>query len=979
MQRFCLFTLLGCLVSGPSFGQNLLFNGDFETGLVGQGWTTWQAGWGTNEAWDFMNTEPGHLGNRCLRLGQANTTGSFGVYQEISVTPGTTYRIDAWWKGNRNGDDNWVEIIIIDGPWDFDQADNPANKINFMYAYDSPDNPLTTDFGWIWCHDQNGTAVDWNSRNGLRTASNTTMTVVLKAGACCGTTGVSAWFDNVELTALGAATPKLDNGDFQDGLTGWSTWTLHDTGGDMSVGVAAGELGIQGSNFDGGVYQQFPTGGAGQVVNVNGFWRSDPTLLNGQWGEVWIINADRVPVDGVDETDGVNNAILLYSNDTFGGRGAWADAIPKSAPVAHQVSFVAGATKATLLLRSGNSNPGGTTGVKFDNMAVHAVPQAATPGNPPAGFEMREMTFPLYGTVSIAQSPVSHRIYVVRNNQGGGDTQLYEINVDGPSLSHTVKANLSSILGLSDAQGLTFDSDGNVYISNQFGRLIKGVDTNPDPSIDTFSFSQMFDLPDPQLGTFHGVGGVAVGPDDMLYINSGSETHYGPEPDNGFNARILRCPLDANGTEDVEVFCEGIRNSFDISFRLDGLLFGVGNGPNLNCDYAEKFHQLAHGNHYGFPYHFASDLSGGDQSIFCDDDPPRTGPQPLPNGLVTTPAWANYGPDAKPLPGERGYVDGQEYYGFDPHSSPNGLDFYETALMDPGAIKFPPEFHGRAFVARYGDLENMAAADNPNPIAVGYDVVSLRLDDAHDGFICNTFLEGTGRPIDVLCAYNGKVYIIEYNAQTFGASPPGGAGWTTPGKLYEIGYTIPLSPMIQVSTASVSRSVDYTQTAGGNNTFTVANGGAGVLNYAITVDFDNPGDPTWLEVSPLSGDSTGLGDADTITLTWPDPVVSTLDIGTYTATVTIADPLAFNNPQTVDVTLTIKTVLPDHDKDGDVDLNDFGTQQACLNGTQPIPPGCGIADLDGDGFVAQSDIVIFEGCMSGENILADSSCDDAWE
>jgi hypothetical protein len=69
-----------------------------------------------------------------------------------------------------------------------------------------------------------------------------------------------------------------------------------------------------------------------------------------------------------------------------------------------------------------------------------------------------------------------------------------------------------------------------------------------------------------------------------------------------------------------------------------------------------------------------------------------------------TPSWANYGPYAKPSSGQPGYVDGMVYYGFDPHSSPDGLDFYEPVNMDPEAILFPEEFHGRAFVARFGEL-----------------------------------------------------------------------------------------------------------------------------------------------------------------------------------------------------------------------------------------------------------------------------------
>jgi len=691
-----------------------------------------------------------------------------------------------------------------------------------------------------------------------------------------------------------------------------------------------------------------------------------------------VINGSRLPADGADETDGVNDAILLYRNDTFSGRGAWGDAIPKSAPVQYRPSFVAAGLQATLILRTGNNNPGGTTGTAFSNMAVHAVPAPTTLASLPSGFALRALVFPVSSLTCLAQSPVSRKIYAVRNNQEGGDSLLYRVDIDGPSLSAVQVADLSAVAGLSpgltDAQGMTFDPAGNVYISTFYGRLVKGVDTDPDPAIDSFSFSQMFDLPDSQIGTFHGVGGVAVGPDGFLYINSGSSTHYGPETDTGYNMRILRAPLTATSVTDVQTFCQGIRNSFDITFRSDGKLFGVENGPNINCDYADEFNLLEGGAHYGFPYVYGSDLSGSDNSITCTSDPPRVGPPPLPEGLVTRPAWANYGPNAKPAAGERGYANGGEYYGFNPHSSPDGLDFYEPALMDPTAVKFPPEYQGRAFVARFGNLEDFSTATNPNPPYVGFDILTLRLDEPNQGFLCNTFLSGMARAIDVLCAYNGKLYVLEYNQQT--VYP--GANWGTPSRLYEISYTVPTLPITGLSTHAINRTVDYTEVPGVNDSFTVANLGAGVLNYGVTVQFDS-GDPAWLQVDPAAGTSSGPGDVGTITLSYL-PAVAGLSIASHVATVTVSDPQAQNPAETVTVTLKVKTVLGDLDKDGDVDQADFGMLQVCYNAPGvPPTPECQAMDLNHDMWVGGPDYSVLQGCLSGSGVVADKSCDDAYE
>jgi hypothetical protein len=68
----------------------------------------------------------------------------------------------------------------------------------------------------------------------------------------------------------------------------------------------------------------------------------------------------------------------------------------------------------------------------------------------------------------------------------------------------------------------------------------------------------------------------------------------------------------------------------------------------------------------------------------------------------------------------------------------------------------------------------------------------------------------------------------------------------------------------------------------------------------------------------------------------------------------------------------------DFDEDKDVDQEDFGHLQACL-GNQGSPPqdqDCLYADLNGDGNVNRSDVIIFIGCMSGANNLADPNCTD---
>lgn len=192
-------------------GPNLLTNGGFEDGA--SGWTTWNAGGDGGEACDFASTEPGHVGTACLKLGGSSAATSFGVYQQVSVLPGKTYRIDAFWKGRKLADQNWFEVLLIDGPFSLQQADDPAYvQANFMFAYDNSTyglaGPVGTTFGWLWTHEQYAPPtgqVDWNNRLGRRTATGNTMTVVLKAGSTGG--GVEAWFDEVRLTEVLSESP----------------------------------------------------------------------------------------------------------------------------------------------------------------------------------------------------------------------------------------------------------------------------------------------------------------------------------------------------------------------------------------------------------------------------------------------------------------------------------------------------------------------------------------------------------------------------------------------------------------------------------------------------------------------------------------------------------------------------------------------------------------------------------------------------
>ena len=179
-------------------------------------------------------------------------------------------------------------------------------------------------------------------------------------------------------------------------------------------------------------------------------------------------------------------------------------------------------------------------------------------------------------------------------------------------------------------------------------------------------------------------------------------------------------------------------------------------------------------------------------------------------------------------------------------------------------------------------------------------------------------------------------------------------------------------PNMTLSRNQISRTVDV----GGNplsDTFEVTNTGSGTLLYRLEANQD------WLGVAPSSGSSTG--EADSITVSYN---VAQLPIGPHQAAIQVSDngssPPATNCPQTVAVTVTVKSVLPDFDLDRDVDQADWGFLQACFTDVGEVASGdCQRADLDGDTQVDSNDFAVFQGCLSGPGSPPDNTCDDAYE
>lgn len=115
------------------------------------------------------------------------------------------------------------------------------------------------------------------------------------------------------------------------------------------------------------------------------------------------------------------------------------------------------------------------------------------------------------------------------------------------------------------------------------------------------------------------------------------------------------------------------------------------------------------------------------------------------------------------------------------------------------------------------------------------------------------------------------------------------------------------------------------------------------------------------------GDSSLTDDAG---MAWDSQdVTAGFDLADFTFTLEDAE-------ITLLVLVTERVPQVDFDRDGDVDMDDFGWFQECMTGDL-VPqndPFCLDARTDGDTDVDDDDLNAFLGCLSGANVLADPDC-----
>lgn len=259
----------------------------------------------------------------------------------------------------------------------------------------------------------------------------------------------------------------------------------------------------------------------------------------------------------------------------------------------------------------------------------------------------------------------------------------------------------------------------------------------------------------------HGVSHLALGPDGLLYVSSGSRTdggEPGSEPtlgqmgETGITASIWRFDPEAASPQ-MEVVARGIRNAWSFAWNDRRELFTASNGPDANAGEELDFVDPSAVRHHGFPYQF------GDWPIERKAYPHTP---PAPEGLRFVLPVKNLGPDGweGPLPGST----------FSPHSSPAGMVWLGDDAPEVG--------RGSFLIGRFGTLLKVSSETDP-----GFDVLSVRPRREGNGWVAETrtFLKGLGRPIDLL-RIDRRIYVLEYTRPTDFRS---GRGWL-PGRILEV-------------------------------------------------------------------------------------------------------------------------------------------------------------------------------------------------
>ena len=273
---------------------------------------------------------------------------------------------------------------------------------------------------------------------------------------------------------------------------------------------------------------------------------------------------------------------------------------------------------------------------------------------------------------------------------------LQDVDGDGRSDS-----DIQFARGFSTPLGIVLrPGSDDVYVSST-GQITLLRDENGD---DVADVRELFvsDLPN----GLHQNDNLKFGADGWLYLGVGSTCDACIETDRR-SGTIMRFNVD---TAESEIFATGMRNPYDLAFHpVTGDLFATDNGRD-DLGLGSPFEELNHilpGRDYGWPD--------------CWNEGEGT-------GCARTETAVAF---------------------FEPHSSANGLDFYNSS-------QFPTEYQNNAFVAIFGTFLT-------DGVQTGIARVQLTPDgDSYQSTVSWFAQWPNGRPLPLIVGPDGAIYVGDY-------------------------------------------------------------------------------------------------------------------------------------------------------------------------------------------------------------------------